>query len=87
MDKFLPASHTCPAPPLVSNGLLQALSLHSHISQQVTTGYAPRLDGEGYPKHFYLGLLPQILRDQLFLKALRLQQVKILFKLKGIFEE
>lgn len=87
MDKFLPASHTYPAPPPVSNGLLQGLALQSHVSQQVTTGYEPRLDGERYPKHFYLGLLPQILGDQLFLKALRLQQVKILFKLKGIFEE
>lgn len=71
MDKFLPASHTYPAPPLVSNGILQDLSLHSHISQEVTTGYGPRLDGEGSPKHFYLGLLPQILRDSVVLESLK----------------
>lgn len=87
MEKFLPGSHTCPAPPLVSHGLLQDLSLHSHVPQQVTAGYGPRLDGERCPKHFYLGLLPQFLMDQLFLKVLRLQQVNILIKLKGIFEE
>lgn len=87
MDKFLPAPHSYPAPPLVSNGLLQDLPLYSHIPQQVTTGYGLRLDREGSPKHFYLGVLPQILTDQLFLNALRLQQVNILFKLKGIFEE
>lgn len=41
------ASHIYPAPPLVSNGLLQDLSVSQVL--QVTTEYRPRLDGEGSP--------------------------------------
>lgn len=67
-DKFLPASHTYPAPPLPSNGLLQDLS-----PSQVLREYGSRLDGEGSPQHFYLSLLLQILRNKVFLRALRLQ--------------
>lgn len=84
-DKFLPASHTYPPLPLLSNGLQQDLSLSQVL--QVTREYGSRLDGEGSLQHFSLNLLPEILRNKVLLRALRLQHSTLLFKLKVIFED